>query len=709
MKNVMDELLEVIEATDYKSRGYRCFTRKLVFAAIQEELLEDILEKLFSVLVSSDVAEVPATAMARRLTTRMANGLGVDLVGTKGIIKTGIEILDWFAKVGVVKAIKREQIEEKGNKLVKKESWFIEILVETEGTERDIYCDPRKPFRPWTTPTRFENGILVPLVKRADQVNMLHHYTLEQIPLMYKAINRLGSTAWEINGDLLAYANTIDETNSPLGALATPESLSAAYRALGNEKASKSRRKAAAKTIGLHEKRSVFNTIHDLAIEYLGHELHFTHNFCGRGRQYALAPHLSPQGADIAKALLVLKDKVPLVETDFWIHLANCAGEDKLTFDDRVKWVDDNIETLRAIGVDPVGNYDLIECLGVHREKKTYYQFIACCQDLAKYLAYDGVFLTGIMLGLDSTSSGNQILAMIAKDDEVAEYVNISATPDGKPGDLYRYVGKFVQQGLKALTLDSIPLKLQQYANLDAISDLANLPEGHKGFRKITKRICMVLPYSGTRYGSGEITKTDQMDHGISEMEALNFADCSVVGGLIYDKCVESAKKSMGILAYLRDGVDFAEQGPMLSWVIPQTNFRAFQVKEKTYEETITGVIGGESLGLKVHIPTGEPNKAGHKNSIAPGIVHSLDAAMLTMIVNGIPEELPVAAIHDQFCVPMGHMTELVNSARDAYASVACRDNFETLCESAFNVKRPLPPAGRWDVSELATTDYFIC
>jgi len=709
MKNVMDELLAVIESIDYNSRGNRCFTKKLVSTALQEDLLEDILEKLFVSLLSSDLVEVPAASMARRLTTRMANSLGLEVIGPKGVIKTGIEILDWFARVGVVKAIKRDQLEEVGGKLTKKTSWFIEILADLPEGTKDIFCDPRKPFRPWTTPTRFENGVVVPLVKRADQLGMLDHYTMDRIPLMYSAVNRLGATAWEVNTDLLAYANAIDETNSPLGSLATPEQLAAAYRALGNEKAPKSRRKAATKTIGLHEKRNIFNTIHDMAIEYMGHELHFTHNFCGRGRQYALSPHLTPQGADIAKALLVLKDKTPLIKRDFWIHLANCAGEDKLTFDNRVKWVDDNLDTLEAIGMDPIGNYHLVEALGVHKEKKTYYQFIACCLDLAQYLASDEIYFTGIMLGLDSTSSGNQILAMIAKDHEVAQYVNISATSDGSPGDLYRYVGKFVHEALKALTLDTISGKLGEYVNMDAINALANLPEGHKGFRKITKRICMVLPYSGTRYGSGEITKADQMDHGIPEMESLNFADCSVVGGVIYDKCVEAAKKSMDILGFLRDGVDFADDGPMLTWTIPQTGFTAFQVKEKMQEFGLNGTIGDQEIWLKVYLPTGEANKASHKNSIAPGIVHSLDAAMLTMIVNGIPGHLPVAAIHDQFCVPMGHMDVLVASARDAYASVACRDNFSNLCESAFNIKRDLPAPGRWDVSELNNTEYFIC
>ena len=705
--NLMDDLIEVINSLDYESRGNRSFTKKIVLAAIKEDLLETALERVFKVLATTDLENAQAAAVARRCATSFANTMGITLWGPKATISAGIEILDWFARIGLIRAEKRKQIQDgpKGPKSV--DVWFLKALAEFSADHEDsIFCDPRRPYVPWMGPTRFDSGTTIPIVKRADQLGLLDEYTPEKIPLLYAALNRIGNTVWEINMDLFAYAAEMDEDNSPLPKLPSQDEFKKAQNTLRNVKASKRWRMAAAKTIGAHEKRTAFEAIMEKAYEYQGSSLQYPHNLCGRGRIYSLSPILNPQGADIAKALLVLKDKVPLHREQFFIHTANCAGQDKIKYQDRVQWTHEHLDALIAIGRDPIGQWPMIQSLGVHKEKKTYYQFISCCIELSKWAA-DPEYKTGVMLGLDSTSSGNQILAMLARDHEVAEYVNISPTMDETPGDLYAYVGKFVKRGLEDITPAAVPIKMKQHVVMDNIAALAALPKGHKTFRKITKRICMVLPYSGTRYGAGEITKDDQFDHGCDVMNELNFADCSVVGAMIYDQCVAAAKRSMGLMEYMRDNLETNET--TVTWRVPHTNFLAFQTKEKMTQSVVTGTIGKKQVNLQVFLPTGNANGAQHKNAISPGMVHSLDAAMLAMIINGIPVALPVSAIHDQFCVPMGHMDILVASARNAYASIADRDRFMDMAESCFGERVDLPEPGRWYLSDLQDSDYFIC
>ena len=705
--NLMDDLIEVINSLDYESRGNRSFTKKIVLAAIKEDLLETALERVFKVLATTDLENAQAAAVARRCATSFANTMGITLWGPKATISAGIEILDWFARIGLIRAEKRKQIQDgpKGPKSV--DVWFLKALAEFSADDKDsIFCDPRRPYVPWMGPTRFDSGTTIPIVKRADQLGLLDEYTPEKIPLLYAALNRIGNTVWEINMDLFAYAAEMDEDNSPLPKLPSQDEFKKAQNTLRNVKAPKRWRMAAAKTIGAHEKRTAFEAIMEKAYEYQGSSLQYPHNLCGRGRIYSLSPILNPQGADIAKALLVLKDKVPLHREQFFIHTANCAGQDKIKYQDRIQWTHEHLDALIAIGRDPTGQWPMIQSLGVHKEKKTYYQFISCCIELSKWAA-DPEYKTGVMLGLDSTSSGNQILAMLARDHEVAEYVNISPTMDETPGDLYAYVGKFVKRGLEDITPAAVPVKMKQHVVMDNIAALAALPKGHKTFRKITKRICMVLPYSGTRYGAGEITKDDQFDHGCDVMNELNFADCSVVGAVIYDQCVAAAKRSMGLMEYMRDNLHTDET--TVTWRVPHTNFLAFQTKEKMEEQGVSGQIGRHKVSFRYLAPLGRANSAQHKNAISPGMVHSLDAAMLAMIINGIPVHLPVSAIHDQFCVPMGHMGILVASARDAYASIADRDRFMDMAESCFGERVELPEPGRWYISDLQDSEYFIC
>lgn len=705
--DLIDEIVEIVRSRNYSNRGNRCFTKKLVGLAEAEDCLDVALYRAFNVLASTDLENAQAASVARRVCTSFANTVAAELVGPKGVISTGIEILDWFAAAGVIQAEKRKQIVDgpKGAKAV--DVWFLKACVDfPKEDHQQIYCDPRKPYVPWLGPTRFDSGSTIPIVKRAEQHKLLDEYTPEKIPLLYSALNRIGNAQWEINEHLYNYACLIDEDNSPLPPVVPEEELTKAQNAMRNVKASKKRRMDATKLIGAQEKRKAFDKIMEYAYEYYGHTLQFPHNLCGRGRIYALSPTLNPQGADIAKALLVLKEKRPIVKRELYIHLANCAGVDKLTYEGRIQWVEDNIETLDKIGEDPIGNWALIQELGVHKEKKTYYQFISTCMELNSWLADDS-YQTGIMLGLDSTSSGNQILAMLARDHEVAEYVNISMTDSGAPGDLYAYVGRYVKDAMDKLTIDEVTPKMKPHVNMEAIQQLAALPKGHKTFRKITKRICMVLPYSGTKYGAGEITKDDQFDHGSEEMNNLNFADCSVVGKLIYECCEDAARRSMDFKDYMCDNLETNEV--LVTWRVPHTNFLAFQSKERMKEASVVGRIGTKDISLKVYLPTGQGNSIQHKNAISPGMVHSLDAAMLALIINGIPMEIPVGAIHDQFCVPFGHMNVLVESARQAYAAIADRDKFMDMAESCFGKRIPLPQPGTWRLDDLSDSDYFIC
>ena len=706
--NLMDDLLNQVK--DYQAivrRGPKSFLNQMVVKLEASDTLELALEKSFIVLSTADLDNTPASTICSRLTRSMANVSGLPVPGNKGIISTGIEILNWYANTKALTVTKKKQIQDSQKGPVAKDVWFVKLLMNFPSESKDIiFCDPRKPYVPWMGPTRFDSGTTIPIVKRADQLGLLDEYTPEKVPLLYTALNRIGNTVWEINMDLFAYAAEMDEGNSPLPKLPSDDEHSKAQNTLRNVKAPKAWRMAASKTIGAHEKRTAFEAIMEKAYEYQGSSLQYPHNLCGRGRIYSLSPILNPQGADIAKALLVLKDRVPLHREQFFIHTANCAGQDKIKYQDRIQWTHEHLDALIAIGRDPIGQWPMIQSLGVHKEKKTYYQFISCCIELSKWAA-DPEYKTGVMLGLDSTSSGNQILAMLARDHEVAEYVNISPTMDETPGDLYAYVGKFVKRGLENINPADVPLKMKQHVVMDNIAALASLPKGHKTFRKITKRICMVLPYSGTRYGAGEITKDDQFDHGCDVMNELNFADCSVVGAVIYDQCVSAAKRSMGLMDYMRDNLETTDT--LVTWRVPHTNFLAFQTKEKMEEQSVGGTIGSKQVRLTYYAPLSIGNSVQHKNAISPGMVHSLDAAMLAMIINGIPIELPVSAIHDQFCVPMGHMETLVISARNAYVSIADRERFMDMAESCFGERIKLPDPGEWDISDLEVSNYFIC
>jgi DNA-directed RNA polymerase len=70
-----------------------------------------------------------------------------------------------------------------------------------------------------------------------------------------------------------------------------------------------------------------------------------------------MPPHLNHVGDDLSRGLLMFGEKRALGERGLrWlkIHLANLAGFDKGSFDERVKWVDDHMEDIYDSALNPL-------------------------------------------------------------------------------------------------------------------------------------------------------------------------------------------------------------------------------------------------------------------------------------------------------------------------------------------------------------------
>jgi len=76
-------------------------------------------------------------------------------------------------------------------------------------------------------------------------------------------------------------------------------------------------------------------------------KIYFPHNLDFRGRVYPISPNLNHMGYDIARGLLTFAKGERLGQNGwYWlkVHLANKIGKDKLSFEDRVDYVEQNHE-----------------------------------------------------------------------------------------------------------------------------------------------------------------------------------------------------------------------------------------------------------------------------------------------------------------------------------------------------------------------------
>ena len=576
----------------------------------------------------------------------------------------------------------------------------------------------------WHKP--FNRG--VPIVKKLSSDDA-HHYTIDKMPMVYKALNILHSTEWMVNSDILQVMQRGLPNFNPI--FVSDEELEAAREDVMSVKKSSLRHKnkkqrelkvkyqgtKAEASIGTWAKqsaRNVFKTYskdsrkvlaaHSKQVsvaeaielaEAVEHEtLYFQHNCCSRSRVYTLSNKLSPQGDDYQKALLRFANPGPIDYKWICMHIANCAGKDKLSYAGRVEWVEDNQDSIFRIGIDPfnVASLAWLEHNEIHKEIKSRYQFIAACMEFVHY------YETGewrIPVGKDQTSSGLQFLSAIARDDSIAEDVNISACSYAPVGDLYQKLGDAV---IRMVDLGKAP-------------SLSGLDVGDKCLRKLVKRSCMVFPYSCGASSMGEHTYDDRGIYGNDALNSMDFGECSYLGEVMYGAIKQLLPRAAAVMDAMQAAFDVGKYGRTIYWTTP-TGFRAYQDKPTTKKSTVDILFDKRpKIQLVIHTPTNNPSKRSHQSGISPQLIHSMDASMLIMTICALGDSgiTDFQAIHDCYCVHPGHLDVLDVEVRKAFYNIVKDDPVKRMMDEAVPGAYVSPEKGNWDVSDVLCSPYFVC
>ena len=169
-----------------------------------------------------------------------------------------------------------------------------------------------------------------------------------------------------------------------------------------------------------------------VARELVGHDLWNPAYIDHRGRVLRQADLLSEQGNDLSKGLLLFARKQKITKRGmYWmsVHTANvCSGLpvassmklDKMPFDERVLWVNENLETLLRIAQDPIGMKDAYWD-GFGSKVQTFQALAACCE--LKDIAETGY--TSLPVRLDCTTNNYQHFAAALKDSDMALKTNL--------------------------------------------------------------------------------------------------------------------------------------------------------------------------------------------------------------------------------------------------------------------------------------------
>lgn len=587
------------------------------------------------------------------------------------------------------------------------------------------------PPDPWTSAE--DGGYMLPHLRKMTPLiikspistahgrRWLAMYNSADMPQVYRAVNALQNTAWRVNAAVLRAVQAVMAANlrvgvpqsqpyefppCPLPKETKPAELDPDSE-LANEFLTWKSEMRAIHELESERRAKIVNTsrIVRMAAEMSDKDFWFVYRMDFRGRVYCATSGLSPQGTELAKALLRFRDgKVLGKDGWFWFRVsgANRYGKDKISFEDRVKWIDEQSDAWRACATDPIGNRS------VWGEADEPYQFLAWCIEYNNaHNAIGGpeTFKSYIPIGMDGSCNGLQHFSAMLRDDVGGRAVNL--TPSNKPSDIYQNVA------------DVMTSKLRMLAPTDPAAANWLALFNHMGLqgapRKLTKNPVMTLPY-----GSTERTCCDSIMQWYTENgdnffpKATAFKHALYLSPILWSSIGDVVIAARAAMAWIRKtaGVVARSGHPLLYKSV--LGFPVKQQNEKTKTEIITTYLSGR-LRVAIDVPTGELDSIRMQNGSAPNFVHHIDVTHMFMTVNGMLDAgiTHFAMIHDDYGCHAADIAAMHRIIREQFVQLYHNndllENFRVQLEQNAGVKLPPPPsAGSLRIQDVIDSPYFF-
>jgi len=641
---------------------------------------------------------------------------------------------------------------------------WIDEYKEVMEKESPAYRPCIIPPLDWTTPTNGGYHVpeirnTLPMVKcRKSQRNRL---TLEQMPLVYKAVNGLQRMPWKVSKDVLQVAMDIKELGIDLAMpqrepYEVPECpVPPEYKEFRGKDLKRMLtdqewqdfmiwRKEATYVYLLDNKRkakymTTHSTISTAKMYQDFDKFYFVYTMDSRGRVYAKSDTISPQGDDLQKGLIKFAEGKPLgTEGYYWlaVHGAGKWGNDKITFDERVKFIEDMTDDIRDFVADPLTN------TGWAGADKPW-QFLNWCFEWAELADWldDGKdmteFMSYIPCAQDGSCSGLQHYSAMLRDSIGGRAVNL--VPDEKPNDIYGQVSDLAvvkledmaatgELGFEMKTNRLSPEQIQ-----DVASGLLNIKGGIN--RSITKPPVMTKTYGSTYMRCMETTsqyfidlqskenkqaKAEKRDpvpvHPFAQIgeEGVTLRDAEkICAKVIWEALNETVTSAVDGMQFIQQVASYmAKAGCHLEWETPT----GFIVEQREYEyksrRIKTQLLGNTRFTIAEETNKLDVNKM--QSSSSPNFVHSMDASHLVLAVNAFLDAgfSGIAVIHDDFGTHACDTPKLRDLLRETFVNLYYKndvlDQFLEHNEALLleEIEIPLPASGTLNIKDVLESPY---
>lgn len=418
-----------------------------------------------------------------------------------------------------------------------------------------------------------------------------------------------------------------------------------------------------------------------------------------RGRKYTVSSFLSPQGTEYSKALLTFAEGLP-IETDEqsdWlaIHGANCFGVDKVTYDDRISWVDENFDHIKRSAEDPMGHR-------FWQDADDPWMFLAFCFEWNEFMKHGFGYVSSLPVSLDGSNNGLQHFSAMLRDPVGAKATNLSC--EEKPQDIYQEVADVALEYVQ----ESDELMAKQWLESGLID------------RKLCKRPVMVVPYGGGQYSCKryieERMREAFMDGVPNPWKGMDlYIPAQWMSKHVWraiGKVVVSAREAMD---WIREVVGLvAKEGYPMIWTTP-SGFIVYQQYPFLKSRRITTHIDGNLIKPAYNEEDySRVDMRRSKNGSSPNLVHSLDAAALSKTIHKCIRLhiKDYCMVHDSYGTQAHNVPKLAKALREEFVDMYVQhDVLEEFKRSAEEVvgEIPDPPAqSTFDIRNVLKSEYFF-
>eukprot|EP00796_Vickermania_ingenoplastis_P007465 gene7465-5261_t len=408
--------------------------------------------------------------------------------------------------------------------------------------------------------------------------------------------------------------------------------------------------------------------------------LYFPNSMDFRGRMYPLPGRLNHTGSDPFRALLEYADPKPLGKVGlYWlkVHVANKFGMSKLSFDERVHFVDEHTEDViqsaeRPLSSSSTGGGSASQNNSGQQwwqEAAEPFQCLMACKELADALKYSqGAehFPSRLPVAVDGSYNGLQHYSAIGRDAFGAVLVNL--VPSERPADAYTGILKEMLKAIEKEAAQDHPVA-QRCLGSGRGQDKNHIK------RKTIKRPIMTQVYGVTSYGMAEqifeeLNKQNKA-HGL-----WTLADTKEMANYLKDKVLDSLGVTFRETQRCREWISkvgalvHAAQPPELRNALCWTTPLGLVVRQPYRVHKDSGLFTMQGY---TKVPGDSIGAAGRKQltAMAPNLIHSLDATHLAMTALEMQQRgLSMMAVHDSYWTYACDLPELSSILRKQFVNL---------------------------------------